>query len=129
MTSMLPHAVIERRLRDLGATVIGWSNGAGDRYAVHEHVYDKILVATQGAITFILPATGDVIELRAGDRLDLPAGTSHAATVSDQGVQCLEAHLPARHLGSRPQRVAGWALGASIVGTPPTTETADRTGT
>jgi quercetin dioxygenase-like cupin family protein len=126
---MPPDAVIEGRLGELGASVSGWANGPSDRYATHAHGYDKVLVAVQGAITFWLPATGKVIELHAGDRLDLPAGTSHAATVGEQGVRCLEAHLPAAPSGSRPQRVAGWVFGIAAAGTRPMAETADGTGT
>ena len=126
---MPPDGVIEARLHAPDASVSAWSNDPGDRYAAHAHGFDKILVAVQGSITFVLPATGDVIELHAGDRLDLPAGTSHAATVGVEGVRCLEAHVPAASLGSRPQRVARWALGAAGEGTQPATETADRTGT
>ena len=33
---------------------------------------------------------GDV-ELHAGDRLDLPPGTEHSATVGPSGCQCMEA--------------------------------------
>ncbi len=32
------------------------------------------------------------LTLKAGDRLDLPAGTVHDAHVGAQGVVCLEAH-------------------------------------
>lgn len=67
----------------------GWSNGPGDRYGWHEHTYDKVLYCTQGSIIFHTPAA-DLV-LRPGDRLDLPAGTKHAATVGPAGVRCLEA--------------------------------------
>ena len=126
---MPPDGAIEDRLRELGASVSGWTNGPAERYAAHEHGYDKVLVAVEGTITFVLPATGDVVRLSVGDRFDLPAGTSHAATVGDEGVRCLEAHLPAMRLGSRPRRVAGWAFGVSAAGTQPRAETADGTGT
>jgi quercetin dioxygenase-like cupin family protein len=128
---MPPDGVIEGRLHELGANVgvSSWANGPGDQYAAHEHGYDKVLVAVRGAITFVLPATGDVIDLAAGDRLDLPAGTSHAATVGAQGVRCLEAHLEVRHLGSGPRRVAGWVFGDAAVRAQHPAETADGTGT
>ena len=42
-----------------------------------------------GSVTFHT-ADGDLI-LEVGDRLNLPAGTDHAATVGDRGVTCLEA--------------------------------------
>ena len=91
------------RLRAEGLDPGSWSNGPGDRYASHEHGYDKVIVVESGSIRFGLPASGEAIELEVGDRLELPAGTSHDATVGGLGVTCLEAHLPSGTLG-RPQR-------------------------
>ena len=91
------------RLRAEGLAPTTWANGPGDRYAAHEHGYDKVIVALRGSIRFGLPATGDALDLGQGDRLELPAGTSHDAHVGPAGVECLEAHLEA---GSR----AGLAL-------------------
>ena len=68
-----------------------------------------MLVATSGSITFHLVDSGQDIVLRAGERLDLPAGTTHAATVGAAGVTCLEAHLPAGSLPPLPRHApAGW---------------------
>jgi quercetin dioxygenase-like cupin family protein len=80
-----------------------WSNGPGDRYAAHEHGYDKVIVVERGSIRFGLPATRETADLAAGDRLELPAGTAHDAIVGGHGVTCLEAHLPSGTL-ERPQR-------------------------
>jgi quercetin dioxygenase-like cupin family protein len=93
---------LEDRLRAEGLRPSSWGNGPGDRYGEHAHDYDKVLVASSGSIVFHLPESGDV-ELVAGERLDLPAQTRHAATVGGDGVSCLEAHLPAGSL-SRPAR-------------------------
>ncbi len=66
-------------------------------------------MATAGSITFHLTQLGDDVELAAGERLDLPAGTVHGATVGSNGVGCLEAHLPAGTLRDRPRHLrAGW---------------------
>lgn len=97
----------EARLRAEGLDPGTWSNGPGDRYPAHEHGYDKVLVCAAGSIRFGLPATGGVVELLAGDRLDLPAQTSHDALVGPQGVTCLEAHLPAGRLAELRRRPAG----------------------
>ena len=75
-----------------------WSNGPGDTYAAHSHDYDKVLVAKSGSITFHLVDLGRDVTLDAGDRLELPAGTVHAATVGPAGVRCSETHLPAGSL-------------------------------
>lgn len=72
-----------------------WSNGPGDRYGAHDHAYDKAIVVVQGSIDFGLPTSGEVVSLRAGDRLELPAETTHDAHVGPDGVTCEETHLPA----------------------------------
>jgi quercetin dioxygenase-like cupin family protein len=104
----------------LGAS--SWSNGPGDRYGVHRHDYDKVLVAAAGSIEFELPDTDQRIELRVGDRLELPAGTAHGALVGPEGVTCLEAHLAAGSLAPDPVRRVGWANDQRTLGT----ETASR---
>ena len=91
------------RLRAEGLDPGSWSNGPGDTYAAHEHDYDKVIVVKSGSIRFGLPATAEAIDLAAGDRLELPAGTVHDAIVGGHGVTCLEAHLPSGTL-ERPQR-------------------------
>jgi quercetin dioxygenase-like cupin family protein len=93
------------RLRAEGLAPSSWSNGPNDTYPAHEHGYDKVLVVTDGSITFGLPASGTQIVLETGDRLDLPAETVHQAIVGPAGVTCLEAHLPRgklEGLGHRP---------------------------
>lgn len=69
-----------------------WSNGPGDRYGRHDHPHDKVLFCLEGSIVFHTD-DGDM-ELAAGDRLDLPAGTGHAATVGPSGCGCVEAWGP-----------------------------------
>jgi uncharacterized protein YjlB len=75
-----------------GLTPSLWSNGPFETYAAHSHDYDKAIYVVSGSITFGLPSAGDAVELKAGDRLDLPAGTVHDASVGEQGVTCLEGH-------------------------------------
>ena len=102
-------AALEARLRAEGLDPGAWSNGPRERYAAHDHDYDKVIVCAAGSIRFGLPATGSTAELQPGDRLELPAGTAHDASVGPDGVTCLEVHLPAGRLGSL-RRVAagGW---------------------
>ena len=85
---------LDARLRAHGLDPGRWSNGPGDRYARHDHDYDKVIVVERGSISFGL-ADGRAIEMTVGDRLDLPAGTAHDALVGPDGVACLEAHQPA----------------------------------
>jgi uncharacterized protein YjlB len=67
-----------------------WGNGPGDRYARHRHDEHKVLFCLGGSIVFHTHE-GD-LELAEGDRLDLPAGTTHAATVGPDGCECIEAY-------------------------------------
>jgi quercetin dioxygenase-like cupin family protein len=95
------------RLRSEGLDPGSWSNGPGDRYGAHEHGYDKVIVVASGSIVFGLPRRGETIDLAAGDRLELPAATSHDAVVGPTGVTCLEAHLPAGRIPAVARRPAG----------------------
>jgi uncharacterized protein YjlB len=65
-----------------------WSNGPDDRYGRHDHGYHKVLFCLEGSIVFHLDDRD--VELQAGDRLDIPAGTAHAATVGVSGCACIE---------------------------------------
>jgi quercetin dioxygenase-like cupin family protein len=83
---------VERGLREEGLSPRSWSNGPGDTYDWHDHADHKSLWCLEGGIVFHLD-DGDV-ELSAGDRLELPPGTRHAATVGPRGVHCVEVHRP-----------------------------------
>lgn len=98
---------VASRLRAEGLDPSPWSNGPGDRYGAHEHGYDKVIGCERGSIAFGLPGTGRTVELVAGDRLELSAGTAHDAIVGPAGVTCWEAHLPAGRLEATARRSAG----------------------
>jgi uncharacterized protein YjlB len=101
---------LEARLRAEGLDPGSWGNGPDDRYPVHRHGYDKVIVVTEGSITFGLSGPdGSVgaMGVGAGDRLELPAGTDHDAIVGPAGVSCLEAHMPAGTLGTARRVPAG----------------------
>ena len=98
---------VAARLRAEGLDPSPWSNGPGDRYGAHEHGYDKVIVVAAGSIVFGLPGSGEAIELHAGDRLELPAGTRHDAVVGPVGVTCLEAHVPAGRFDAARRVAAG----------------------
>lgn len=85
-------AVLSERMTAEGLSPYSWSNGPFDAYAAHSHSYNKVIYVVQGSITFGLPELGKELALKAGDRLDLPAGVVHDARVGSQGVVCLEAH-------------------------------------
>src|SRR5581483_11431667 len=85
-------AAIRRVYRDEGLSPYSWSNAPGDVYGAHSHDFHKVLYCVRGSITFSLPQEGREVLLRPGDRLELPAGALHDATVGPEGVTCLEAH-------------------------------------
>ena len=77
-------------LRREASDCYSWSNGPGDRYAPHSHGYEKVLYCVDGSITFVLEGQDQGLELTAGDRMVLPAGTVHAAEVGPSGCTCIE---------------------------------------
>lgn len=77
---------------DEGLSPYQWSNGPHDVYSAHSHSYNKVIYVVRGSITFGLPELHQQLAMKAGDRLDLPAGVVHDAVVGAQGVVCLEAH-------------------------------------
>ena len=84
-------------MRTEGLEPYAWENGPGYVYAAHRHAYDKVLYCVRGSIRFDLTEEGRAVELAAGDRLDLPAGTAHGAVVGPSGVNCLEAQRRVSH--------------------------------
>jgi quercetin dioxygenase-like cupin family protein len=90
-----PPALAELRAQLIkeGLFPYDWSNAPGDTYAPHVHDYDKVIVVVCGSITWLLPETNETFETHAGDRIELPRGTWHAAQVGPQGVACLEGHI------------------------------------
>lgn len=85
-------STLKQRCADEGLSPCPWSNGPHDVYSAHTHSYDKVIYVVRGSITFGLPELNQKLTLKAGDRLDLPAGTVHDAIVGADGVLCLEAH-------------------------------------
>jgi uncharacterized protein YjlB len=85
-------STLVRHMAEEGLSPYAWSNGPHDIYSAHTHSYNKVIYVVQGSITFGLPELGEKLTLKAGDRLDLPAGVVHNAVVGAEGVVCLEAH-------------------------------------
>ena len=85
-------AALRRQLEAEGLRPYVWDNEPGEVYAAHTHPYHKVIIVLEGAILFGLPDEGRDVRLTPGDRLDLPAGIAHHATVGLDGVVCMEAH-------------------------------------
>ncbi len=82
---------LRMEMRGEGLNPYVWSNGPNFSYSAHTHSYTKVLYVVRGSITFYLPESDEEVVMHAGDRLELPARTLHAATVGPEGVVCLEA--------------------------------------
>ena len=87
----LPESEVLSFFHARGLDPTRWSNAPGDVYGIHSHAYRKTLFCLEGSITFSLPDYSRDLELRPGDRLILPAGLRHGATVGPEGVTCIEA--------------------------------------
>jgi quercetin dioxygenase-like cupin family protein len=87
---MIDETALRMRLEGEADSCYAWSNGPGTVYGSHSHTYRKILYCLRGSIRFDLVGSGEVVGLEAGDRLELPPGTLHAATVGLGGVTCVE---------------------------------------
>ena len=85
-------ASLQMLMMEEGLAPYSWSNAPFDASPPHSHGYDKVIYVVRGSIEFTLGETDDRLNLKAGDRLDLPAGIVHAALVGPEGVMCLEAH-------------------------------------
>src|SRR5688572_1871904 len=80
-------------LRAEGLHPYRWDNDPHFTYPPHQHGYHKVLVCLRGSIRFVLTRENDeALELTAGNRLEIDAGTQHSAFVGPGGVACLEAH-------------------------------------
>ena len=87
-------ATVTQRLRDEGVEPYAWSNGPGDRYAVHQHGYTKLLMCAAGSITFLVGT--DAVAGRARARRGIHPAGRHAARRGggSGGCTCLEGHRP-----------------------------------
>ena len=83
-------ASVTASLRAEGLVPRTWADGDGVVYERHVHPRHKVLVCVSGGIVFHTDY-GD-LALETGDRMELPAGVEHAATVAPGGVTCVEAY-------------------------------------
>ncbi len=68
-----------------------WENTPNYRYAVRCHGYKKIMYVVQGVLEVTLPDSNERVKLRAGDRIEIPAGVRHGAIIGSTGAKCVEA--------------------------------------
>jgi len=82
---------IIREMKNDGLRPYMWSNMPNHRYAVRSHNYDKVLYVIDGVVEVTLPDSNQRVKLKAGDRIDIPAGVRHGTIVGRSGAKCVEA--------------------------------------
>jgi quercetin dioxygenase-like cupin family protein len=68
-------------LADEGLRCYTWSDAPGKFYPEHSHDEDEMRWIVQGSL--VVGVDGKEIKLKAGDKIELPAGTSHWARVAE----------------------------------------------
>ncbi|GAB6076614.1 cupin domain-containing protein [Desulfurobacterium crinifex] len=61
-----------------------WQDTPNTYYDWHTHPFNEVRWVLEGEIT--MGTENGVVTLKAGDRMDVPAGTRHWARVGDEGV-------------------------------------------
>ncbi len=89
-------SVITRQMQKEGLRPYVWDNTPNYRYAVRTHGYNKVMYVIEGHIEVSLPDSNQRVRLRAGDRLEIPAGVRHGAIIGSSGAKCVEAAASAR---------------------------------
>lgn len=74
---------IIQKLEQEYPSVYEWSDPAGTVYEEHEHQGKSTIWLTDGSIE--MNVAGDIINLKAGDRYDVPPKTKHTAVVGPEG--------------------------------------------
>lgn len=68
---------LQSHLSQDGYQIFAWRDAPGAYYPAHSHPHDEFIVVASGSIIFQI--AGSQYALNAGDALELPAGTVHAA--------------------------------------------------
>src|SRR5690606_10540777 len=89
-------SVITRQMQKENRRPYVWDNTPNYRYAVRTHGYNKVMYVVEGNIEVTLPDSNQRIKLRAGDRVEIPAGVRHGAIIGSSGAKCVEAAVSAR---------------------------------
>ncbi len=82
---------VQAHLAADGYLAVKWTAEAHQTYLPHAHIYTELLWVIEGDITVALTAERRLIELRRGDRVEVPAGTMHALQAGPEGAVYLVA--------------------------------------
>lgn len=89
-------SAITREMKKEGLRPYMWENKANQRYGVRSHGYHKVLYVIEGQVEITLPDSNQRMNLRAGDRVDIPAGVRHGTIIGASGAKCVEAAMVSR---------------------------------
>jgi quercetin dioxygenase-like cupin family protein len=89
-------SVITRQMQKEGLRPYVWDNTPNYRYAIRTHGYNKVMYVIEGTIEVSLPDSNQRVKLRAGDRVEIPAGVRHGAIIGSSGAKCVEAAVSLR---------------------------------
>jgi quercetin dioxygenase-like cupin family protein len=70
---------LSQKLRQEGWSLLDWKDPPGTQYPPHRHPHDEVILMIEGTIQFRIDE--NIHTLNPGDRLFLPSGTVHSATV------------------------------------------------
>jgi quercetin dioxygenase-like cupin family protein len=72
-----------------GRSLIEWYDEPHTHYTEHAHPTDEVLVILEGSMSMRVEGTDH--DLGPGDRIELPGGAMHTATVGEHGARYLVA--------------------------------------
>lgn len=87
---------ITRQMQKEGLRPYQWNNTPNYRYPVRSHNYTKVVYVVEGTIEITAPEGNQRVRLRAGDRVDIPAGVRHGIIIGMGGATCVEAAAAGR---------------------------------
>jgi len=76
---------LRARLTADGYQTVKWSSEPATGYPPHAHIYPEVLWLVSGSLTVILLAEKRLLELVAGDRIEIPRGLTHGTMASADG--------------------------------------------
>ncbi len=82
---------VTHMMRKDGLRPYMWMNMPNHRYGIRSHGYNKVLYVIDGLVEITLPDSNQKFRLRAGDRVEIPAGVRHGTIVGNSGAKCVEA--------------------------------------
>ena len=80
---------LRARLTADGYQAVKWANDPGTGYPPHAHIYPELLWLITGSLTVVLPTEARLLELAAGDRIEIPRGLAHGTMAGADGADYL----------------------------------------